>query len=189
MIFSWVVPFKRKNKKIPDLSLPPCSYPFYFLGIFYLRYRYVSLKKDIISWIFFHRMPSCVRSCSLTTHRQRAEFCFKSSVSDTDQFWFGSLGSGYGSSGHYGSRASIYEQCYGSGMFVPDPGSEFFHPGSRIKMMPDPDPHIRILCIFNPKNCFKALGNMIRGVHPGSKKHRILDPDPQHWLWNSTANT
>jgi hypothetical protein len=24
MIFSCVVPFKRKNKKIPDLSLPPC---------------------------------------------------------------------------------------------------------------------------------------------------------------------
>jgi hypothetical protein len=24
MIFSGVVPFKRKKKKIPDLSLPPC---------------------------------------------------------------------------------------------------------------------------------------------------------------------
>jgi hypothetical protein len=24
MIFSFAVPFKRKKKKIPDLSLPPC---------------------------------------------------------------------------------------------------------------------------------------------------------------------
>jgi hypothetical protein len=26
MIFSCVVPFERKKKKIPDLSLPPCIY-------------------------------------------------------------------------------------------------------------------------------------------------------------------
>jgi hypothetical protein len=24
-------------------------------------------------------------------------------------------------------------KCCGSGMFIPDPGSEFFHPGSRVK--------------------------------------------------------
>ncbi len=29
MIFSCVVPFKRKKKKIPDLSLPPCISAFY----------------------------------------------------------------------------------------------------------------------------------------------------------------
>jgi hypothetical protein len=27
-------------------------------------------------------------------------------------------------------------------MFVPDPGSEFFHPGSRVKKIPDPDQRI-----------------------------------------------
>ncbi len=46
------------------------------------------------------------------------------------------------------------------------PESEFFHPGSRVKEIPDP--HQRILSIFNPKNCFQALGNMLRDVHPGS---------------------
>jgi hypothetical protein len=47
--------------------------------------------------------------------------------------------------------------------------------------------------IFNPKNCFSALGKMIWDVHSGSgsrfsssriqgsKKHRIPVPDPQHW--------
>jgi hypothetical protein len=35
-------------------------------------------------------------------------------------------------------------------MFIPDPGSAFFHPGSGIRIQ-------------------------------GSKKHRIPDPDPQHW--------
>ncbi len=63
-------------------------------------------------------------------------------------------------------------------MFIPDP--TFFYPGSelfpsriRIKEFKD----------FDPKNGFKALGNMIRVVHPGSRI-RILTfyptriPDP-----------
>jgi hypothetical protein len=37
-------------------------------------------------------------------------------------------------------------------------GFEFFPSRIRIKEFKD----------FNPRNCFKALGNMIRGVHPGS---------------------
>jgi hypothetical protein len=28
-------------------------------------------------------------------------------------------------------------------VFIPDPGSEFFHPGSRVKKIPVPDPHQR----------------------------------------------
>jgi hypothetical protein len=32
----------------------------------------------------------------------------------------------------------------GSRVFTPDPGSEFFHPGSRVKKIPDKDPHQRI---------------------------------------------
>jgi hypothetical protein len=78
-------------------------------------------------------------------------------------------------------------------MFIPDPGSDFFHPGSRVKEIPDPGSVSKNLSIFNPKNCFLALGNMIWGVHPGSgffthpgsriqesKRHRTPDPDPQH---------
>ncbi len=39
-------------------------------------------------------------------------------------------------------------------MFIPDPESEFFHRGSRIR--------IKEFEYFNPKNCFQVLGNMIR---------------------------
>jgi hypothetical protein len=46
------------------------------------------------------------------------------------------------------------------------PGSEFFP--SRIL--------IKEFKYFNPKNCFQALGNMIRVVHPGSGFLPIPDP-------------
>ncbi len=71
---------------------------------------------------------------------------------------------------------------------IPDLGSEFFHPGSRIR--------IKEFKYFNPKKCFiisRKLGNMVRVFHPGSrsgsslfihpgsrihgsKRHRIPDP-------------
>ncbi len=83
-------------------------------------------------------------------------------------------------------------QCCGSGMFIPDPGSKFIP--SRI-----PDPNFSLPGsssknkYFNPKNCFlSSFGNMNWAVPhririlifypsriPGSKRHRI--PDPQHW--------
>jgi hypothetical protein len=44
MIFSCVVPFKRKRKKIPDLSLPPCTY-----GEFFKKY----LEEGGVVCIFF----------------------------------------------------------------------------------------------------------------------------------------
>jgi hypothetical protein len=53
-------------------------------------------------------------------------------------------------------------QCCGSGMFKPDPGPEFFNPGSRIraKKIPDPDPHLRIkYSIFNPKTVLSSRKN------------------------------
>ncbi len=75
------------------------------------------------------------------------------------------------------------------------PGSEFFHPGSRVKKITGDRFRIRIkeFKYFNPQNC--DLGNMIREVKPGfgswirildfliipdsgSKRHRI--PDPLH---------
>ncbi len=48
------------------------------------------------------------------------------------------------------------------------PGSEFFHPGSRIKGASDPGSAAKNLSIFNPNNCHQALGNMIRDVFCGS---------------------
>jgi hypothetical protein len=47
-------------------------------------------------------------------------------------------------------------------------------PGSRVKKAS------KNLSIFNPKNCFQALGNMIRDVYPGPDldfyPSRISDP-------------
>jgi hypothetical protein len=48
-------------------------------------------------------------------------------------------------------------QCCGSG--IPDPGSGFFHTGSRIRGLqdiPDPDPHQRISVFLTPKIVFKV---------------------------------
>jgi hypothetical protein len=64
-------------------------------------------------------------------------------------------------------------------VFISDPGSEFlqsriqypnfFHPGSRIRIFSIPDPDPQQISIFYPKNCFSALRNMIRDVHPSSR--------------------
>jgi hypothetical protein len=48
------------------------------------------------------------------------------------------------------------------------PGSGFFHPGSWVRKAPDAGFAANNLCIFNPKNCYSAIGNMIRDVYPGS---------------------
>jgi hypothetical protein len=73
------------------------------------------------------------------------------------------------------------------------PGSDFFHPGYRIRIQEFK------YGILTPKNGFQALGNMILVVHPGSgsgirilifcssriqgsKRHRIPDPDLHHCL-------
>jgi hypothetical protein len=77
----------------------------------------------------------------------------------------------------------------GSLLRIPDvyPGSEFFHPGSQVKKIPDPGSGSasKNLSIFNSKNCFLSPRNMIRDVHPGSGSRiriltlypsRILDP-------------
>ncbi len=54
------------------------------------------------------------------------------------------------------------KQCCGSGMFILDPGSRIPDPNFSI-----PDPGSIRFRIFYPNNCFQALGNMIRDVHPG----------------------
>jgi hypothetical protein len=106
--------------------------------------------------------------------------------------------------------------CQCCGIFsIPDPGSESFHPGSEF-FHPGSRLQIKEFKFFTPNNCFKALGNMIRvflyririlifypsrgsrirmlTFYPsriqGSKRHRIPDPDPQHWLaqlWGDTS--
>ncbi len=95
---------------------------------------------------------------------------------------------------------------------VADPGCfpritdpKFSYPRSRIQIFfitdpdtPPPSPRewaSKNLSILTQKNCFQVLGNMIRVVHPGSrsrffypywiqgsKRHRIPDQDPQHWM-------
>jgi hypothetical protein len=66
---------------------------------------------------------------------------------------------------------------------IPDPRSEFFYPGSQIR--------IKEFKYFNPKKWFLSSRKYDPGCSsrfPGSKRHRarIPDPDPQHWknrLW------
>ncbi len=41
-------------------------------------------------------------------------------------------------------RHELGDQCGGSGMFIPDPGFDIFHPGSRIRTVFIPDWHQRI---------------------------------------------
>jgi hypothetical protein len=51
-------------------------------------------------------------------------------------------------------------------------------PGSRVKKIPDPGSGSasKNLSIFNPINCFYALGNMIRNVHPKSGSYIFIPP-------------
>jgi hypothetical protein len=83
----------------------------------------------------------------------------------------------------YGIYLHPCPQCCGSGMFIPDPtcfhpGSEFFHPGSWIR--------IKELKYFNPTKWFPSS----RKYDPGcSSRFRIIltfypsrIPDPQHCL-------
>ncbi len=66
---------------------------------------------------------------------------------------------------YHGSRILIFS--------IPE--LNFYHPGSRIR--------IKEYKYFNPKNCFYALGNMIRDVHPGSGSW-IFYPSriPDRWV-------
>jgi hypothetical protein len=65
-------------------------------------------------------------------------------------------------------------QCCGSGMFVPDLGSKFIHPGSRIqgkKKHRIPDPQQRMLVIsrkYDPGCLFRILIPDVDFFYPGS---------------------
>jgi hypothetical protein len=89
-------------------------------------------------------------------------------------------------------------QCCRSGMFILDPGSDFFpslipypnclHPRSRVRIKKN-------LSVLTPKKWFLSSRKYDPGCSsripdpdadfypsriPGSKRHRIPDPDPQH---------
>jgi hypothetical protein len=63
--------------------------------------------------------------------------------------------------------------------FIPDPGSEFFHPGSKRFQIPDPNLHQRIL-VFLTNQIVPKLSELLSGMsipdpeldfftHPGSR--------------------
>jgi hypothetical protein len=54
-------------------------------------------------------------------------------------------------------------------MFIRDPGSELFLPGSRIQGRKDSGSASKNLSILNPKKYFYALGKLIWDVHPRSR--------------------
>jgi hypothetical protein len=65
-------------------------------------------------------------------------------------------------------------------MFIPDPGFEFFHPRSRVKKIPDLNPHDRILSILTQKTVSK-LSEKWSGMlipDPDPDFFPIPDPDP-----------
>jgi hypothetical protein len=62
----------------------------------------------------------------------------------------------------------LLPQCCGPGMFIPDPNFSLPDPGSKKHPDPGSESASKNISIFNPKNCFLTLGNMIRNVHPGS---------------------
>ncbi len=70
-------------------------------------------------------------------------------------------------------------QCWGSGMFIPEPNFSTPDPGSKRFRIPDPGSASRNtgISVFNPKKCFSAIGNMISDVHP-----RIRIPIPGSWF-------
>ncbi len=84
-------------------------------------------------------------------------------------------------------RLSVFltaSQCCGSGMFIPDPRSDSFHPG--YGTVPSGSAS-KNSSNFNPKILNLILKNKIRVVHPERRildldfySSGILDPDPQH---------
>ena len=80
----------------------------------------------------------------------------------------------------------ICMRCCGSGVFIPDSGSEFFHPGSRAKKNPDPHQTLQNCLssrIYDPGCSFRIrllIFYPSRIPDPWVKRHRIPDPDPQH---------
>ncbi len=93
-----------------------------------------------------------------------------------------------------------FKQCCGSGMFIPDPGSDFLPSRIRTVSIPDTGSASKYLSILTPKKpkkwflstrkydpgCSSRIPDPDADFYPsriqGSKRHRIPDPDPQHCL-------
>ncbi len=82
-------------------------------------------------------------------------------------------------------------QCCGSGMFIPDPGSDFFPSRIRTVSIPDPGSSSKNLSTLTPKKAKKWF-LISKKYYPGCSSRipdpdadflpsRIPDPDPQHW--------
>jgi hypothetical protein len=76
--------------------------------------------------------------------------------------------------------------------YIPDPDSNFFHPGSRVKKIPRSGYATKNLSILTQKIVSQQSRNYDPEsssrffTHPGSrgqKRHRIPDPDPQHSIY------
>jgi hypothetical protein len=124
------------------------------------------------------RLPSDVTRCVSSI---RARTAGKLGASTTVQLLSPSWDCAVDSCQGFGSVYSV--QCRGSGMFIPDPRSEFFP--SRIRN--------KEFKYFNPKSCFLALGNMIRAVHPGSRSRILIFypsriPDPGSRIQKGTGS-
>ncbi len=65
-------------------------------------------------------------------------------------------------------------QCYGSGMFIPDPN--FFHPGFRIRIFFNPGSASKNLSILTPEKWFLNSPEIWSGLF-------IPDPDPGSWIF------
>ncbi len=75
-------------------------------------------------------------------------------------------------------------QCCGSWMFIQDPESEFFP--SRIQGKKGTGSRNRVRSkefkYFLSSNCYKALGNMIRNVYPGSQIRTFFYLGSLEWI-------
>jgi hypothetical protein len=83
-------------------------------------------------------------------------------------------------------------------MFIPDPnfsipdlGYEFFHPGSSVNEITDPDPHQRIEVFLALKTFSKLSGKNNGGCSSRIRIFSIPDPDPDPGVkkapWSGTA--
>jgi hypothetical protein len=72
-------------------------------------------------------------------------------------------------------------------VFIPYPGFEFFHPGSRVKKISDPDPHYRIYAFLTQKTVSK-LSEKLFGMFIPDPRSGFFPPDPGFMGQKSTGS-
>jgi hypothetical protein len=136
--------------------------------------------KGTVAWdvFIFHSNVSRIESKDLNLIYFFAELCMHLAYSESAPRFFSNLWELHRVNiSIMGDGISEPQQCVGSGMFIPDPGSDFFpsripdpnclHPGSRIL--------IKEFKYFNPKKAKKWFLSSKKYV-PGCSS-RIPDPD------------